>query len=54
MSVEAHLSTLTTKHADLERQIDSELKSPLPDHLRVSQLKKAKLNLKDRISAMAE
>jgi len=54
MSVEAHLSTLTTKHADLERQIDSELKSPAPDTVRLSELKKAKLSIKDRITTLAE
>lgn len=50
MSLKAHLDQLTTKHAELERTIETEMRSPLPDTLRLSELKRRKLQLKDRIS----
>ena len=52
MSVEAHLDQLATKHSSLEARIDRELKSPAPDTLRLSTLKKQKLAIKDRIGAL--
>ena len=54
MSVEAHLEQLTTKHAELEREISTEMQSPLPDTLRITQLKRQKLQLKDRISVLSD
>lgn len=54
MSVEAHLSQLTTKHQELEQRISSELQAPLPDNIRISELKRQKLQIKDRISHFAE
>ena len=50
MAVSAHLETLHTKHTSLEQKIQAELRSPMPDNLRVSQLKKEKLQIKDTIS----
>ena len=37
------------KHMTLDEKIQSELRSPMPDHIRVSQLKKQKLQIKDAI-----
>jgi len=50
MAVSAHLETLHTKHTSLEQKIQAELRSPMPDNLRVSQLKKEKLQIKDTIT----
>ena len=54
MSVEAHVSQLNTKHQTLDTLIEQEMKSPLPDTIRLSTLKRQKLQIKDRISALAD
>jgi len=51
MPAVAHLRELENKHANLDRLIKSEMKSPHPDTLRITNLKKQKLHLKDRITA---
>ena len=54
MAVSAHLETLQSKHTNLEQKIQAELRSPLPDNLRVSQLKREKLQIKDTLSQYTE
>lgn len=54
MAVSAHLETLHTKHTTLEQKIQAELRSPLPDNIRVSQLKKQKLQIKDTINQFSD
>ena len=50
MAVTAHLETLQSKHTQLEEKIQAELRSPLPDTIRVSRLKREKLQIKDTLS----
>ena len=50
MAVTAHLETLQSKHTHLEEKIQAELRSPLPDTLRISQLKREKLQIKDTLN----
>jgi len=50
MAVSAHLETLQSKHTHLDAKIQAELRSPLPDNIRVSKLKRQKLQIKDAIS----
>ena len=50
MALSAHLTQLNSKHASLEQKIQEEMRRPMPDHLRISQLKKQKLQIKDEIS----
>ena len=52
MGVRAHLKVLQTKHLDLDDQIKRELKHPQPDSLRLSTLKRRKLQLKDQIISL--
>lgn len=54
MAVSAHLETLHTKHTTLEQKIQAELRSPMPDNIRVSQLKKQKLQIKDTIKQFSD
>ena len=54
MAISAHLETLQTKHTSLDQKIQEELRSPLPDHIRVQRLKKQKLQIKDTISQFAQ
>lgn len=46
---EYHFLRLRTRHSELEREIDRELSAPLPDSIRIKQLKKEKLHLRDRL-----
>lgn len=50
MGLRAHVQQLSTKHADIDRQIISEMRRPHPDTLRISELKREKLLLKDKIN----
>ena len=54
MSVSAHLETLQSKHAHLEQKIQTELRSPHPDVMLVSRLKKEKLHIKDTLTQFRE
>lgn len=50
MSFHAHVEALSERHAQLERELKEELRHPRPDDLRVRQLKRTKLRLKDQMS----
>ncbi len=52
MALSAHLEQLNIKHAQLDTQIEKELKHPAPDTILVTELKKQKLRLKQRIAEM--
>ena len=50
MALSAHLEQLNKKHAQLDTQIEKELKHPSPDTILVTELKKQKLQIKQRIA----
>lgn len=50
MAAQAHLMTLNVKHQEIDRQISEAMKRPQPDMFMISQLKKEKLRLKDRMT----
>ena len=52
MSVEEHIETLRSKHASLESEIDQENMRPHPDELRLQELKREKLRIKDEIAGL--
>jgi hypothetical protein len=52
MSIASHLSALENKHKTLERQIEDELSRPSTDEIRVAELKRQKLKLKDEITRL--
>ena len=52
MALSAHLESLQARHGELEQQIDREMRTPVPDQLRVAELKKQKLQIKDTIAKM--
>lgn len=52
MALSAHLEQLQSRHGDIENQIDQELRSPAPDNVKISQLKRQKLQIKDTITQM--
>lgn len=49
MSLSSHLVELRRKHATLETRIEQEIHSPGSDDLKIAQLKREKLRLKDEI-----
>ncbi len=49
MSLSAHIDELCDKHQAIHRQIEVEMHRPQSDSLRVSELKRRKLRLKERI-----
>jgi len=50
MSVEQHIEALRNKHAFLEDAIELENARPHPDDVRLHELKREKLRIKDEIS----
>ena len=49
MSIETHVAALNTKHAEIEDIIAREEHRPNPDTLRLMQLKKKKLRIKEEL-----
>ncbi|MGQ4273494.1 YdcH family protein [Terrihabitans sp. B22-R8] len=52
MSVSSHLTSLESKHEALEREIETELSHPNVDDVRVQELKRRKLKIKDQITRL--
>ncbi len=50
MSYESHLASLEKKHAEIERIIAQKTRRPNPHELKISELKRRKLWLKDKLS----
>lgn len=49
MALSAHLEQLQNKHSQLDEKIQRELRHPIPDTLRLAEMKKQKLRLKEQI-----
>lgn len=54
MSIQSHLTELERKHRALEREIEAEQVSPGGDDLRITELKRRKLSLKEEIAKLRE
>lgn len=54
MALSAHLEQLQSRHRDIENQITRALRSPAPDQVKISQLKRQKLQIKDTLNQMSE
>lgn len=52
MSMNAHLAELERRHQALAREIEDEINHPSSDDLRIAELKRRKLALKDEISRL--
>ncbi len=52
MSLFAHIEELSEKHQTIQRQIELEMSRPLVDSLKVSELKRRKLRLKEKIEKL--
>jgi len=49
MSLETHVEALTKKHASIDEIIEQEEHRPYPDAMRLMQLKRQKLRLKEEL-----
>jgi hypothetical protein len=52
MSFQSHVAELARRHRDLEKQIEEERTRPARDALRLGELKRKKLLLKDEIERL--
>ncbi|MCT8971703.1 YdcH family protein [Microbaculum marinisediminis] len=52
MTVASHLAELVEKHRALERSIEEEMSRPHADDIRVADMKKKKLRLKEQIEQL--
>lgn len=52
MALEAHLVELSEKHRTLDRRIEEEMNRPSADTVRITELKRQKLRLKDEIERL--
>lgn len=52
MAIELHLAELERKHQALEQEISETLNHPSADDLRVAELKRRKLHVKDEIARL--
>ncbi len=52
MSLLAHIEELSEKHRALHRQIETETSRPLVDSLKLAELKRRKLRLKEKIEKL--
>lgn len=53
MSLTSHLQELRKKHQQLSDQVEAAQRSPGADDLKITQLKKEKLRLKEEITRLA-
>jgi hypothetical protein len=54
MSVDAHLAQLERKHKSLDLELETERAHPQVDEVRVANLKRRKLKIKDEITALRQ
>jgi hypothetical protein len=52
MSLETHLTALEQRHEALDKEIEKELAHPAADELKLAELKRRKLLLKDEIAKL--
>lgn len=52
MAIEARIRELGSRHETLERAIEDEVRRPVFDEMRLSQLKRQKLRLKEEIEGL--
>ena len=52
MALEAHLAELSEKHRKLKAAVEQEMQRPSYDPIRIAELKKEKLRIKDQIERL--
>ena len=54
MAIESHLAELEKRHQALEQEISEALAHPSTDDLKIAELKRRKLHVKDEISRLTQ
>ncbi len=54
MNTEARIESLKSKHTSLDQAILEENQRPVPDSLRLSELKRQKLRIKDELARLSD
>jgi hypothetical protein len=54
MAIEAHLAELEKRHQALEQEISEALAHPSADDLKIAELKRKKLHVKDEIARLMQ
>ena len=54
MAYESHIEHLVQKHTTLENAIFEEKQRPLPDNVRIAELKRQKLRIKDELNRLQD
>jgi len=54
MAIESHLAELERRHQALEQEISEALAHPSTDDLKIAELKRRKLHVKDEISRLKQ
>ena len=54
MAIESHLAELERRHQALEQEISEALAHPSTDDLKIAELKRRKLHVKDEISLLKQ
>ena len=54
MAIESHLAELQRRHQALEQEISEALAHPSTDDLKIAELKRRKLHVKDEISRLRQ
>ena len=54
MAIESHLAELQRRHQALEQEISEALAHPSTDDLKIAELKRRKLHVKDEISRLTQ
>ena len=54
MAIESHLAELERRHRALEVEISDALTHPSPDGLKIAELKRRKLSVKDEIARLQQ
>lgn len=52
MALDAHVNELSDKHSVLDKKIENEMARPSADDIKISNLKREKLRLKDKIERL--
>jgi hypothetical protein len=52
MAIDGRIRELGSRHQNLERAIEQELRSPSSDPIRLTELKRKKLRLKDQLESL--
>ncbi|MEM7170641.1 MAG: DUF465 domain-containing protein [Pseudomonadota bacterium] len=53
MIAEERMESLRAKHASIETEIDEENQRPHPDDMRITELKREKLRIKEQLEGIA-